>query len=53
MTGKPVISGTSNGYNDFQEEITKENLVLQKYKYELKKHDDGSYYLYAYNPVKS
>lgn len=53
MTGKPVISGTSNGYNDFNEEITKENLVLQKYKYELKKHDDGSYYLYAYNPVKS
>ena len=53
MTGNPVYTGISNGYNDFNEDITNNNIILQKYKYELKKHEDGTFYLYAYNPVKS
>lgn len=53
MTGKPVFTGTSNGFNDFNEDISKDIVNLQKYKYELKKHKDGKFYLYAYNPVKS
>ena len=53
MTGNPVYTGISNGYNDFNEDITNNNIMLQKYKYELKKHEDGTFYLYAYNPVKN
>lgn len=53
MTGNPVYTGPSNGYNDFTEDITDSIIKLQKYKYELKKHEDGTFYLYAYNPVKS
>ncbi len=53
MSGKPVFEGTSNGYNNFKEDISKEVVNLQKYKYELKKYPDGTYYLYGYNPVKN
>lgn len=53
MTGNPVYTGTSNGYNDFNGDITRNIMMLQKYKYELKKHEDGTFYLHAYNPVKS
>lgn len=53
MTGNLIFTGTSNGHNDFKEDISENIINLQKYKYELKKYEDGSYYLYAYNPVKS
>lgn len=53
MTGEAVYTGQSNGFNDFSGDITKDVVKLQKYKYELKKHDDGTFYLYGYNPVKS
>ena len=53
MTGNIIFTGTSNGHNDFKEDISENIINLQKYKYELKKYEDGSYYLYAYNPVKS
>lgn len=53
MTGNPVYTDASNGYNDFIDAPIKNIKNLQKYKYELRKHKDNTYYLYAYNPVKS
>ena len=53
MTGNQEYIGTSNGFNDFTEDVKEKVTNLQKYKYELKKHKDGTFYLYGYNPVKS
>lgn len=53
ITGDIVYTGKCNGNNNFilspEDSINK----LQLYKYELKKNENGEFYLYGYNPVKS
>ena len=42
-----------NGDNEFENAPKEEIKKLQLYKYELKKNEDGEFYLYGYNPVNA
>ena len=51
MTGDVVYTDKCDGHNQFQNPPEEEVKNLQLYKYELKKNEDGEFYLYGYNPV--
>lgn len=51
ITGNVVYTGTCDGNNGFETQPEEEITNLQLYKYELKKNEDGEFYLYGYNPV--
>ena len=51
MSGDVIYTNTCNGNNDFEVQPKEEFKNLQLYKYELKKNEDGEFYLYGYNPV--
>lgn len=51
MTGEEVYTDKCNDKNNFEHEPGDEIKNLQLYKYELKKDEDGAFYLYGYNPV--
>lgn len=51
MSGEEVYKNECNGNNSFVVDPGKNIERLQLYKYELKKDDDGKFYLYGYNPV--
>lgn len=51
ITGKEVYSGICNEKQTFSQEPNKELDNLQLYKYEFKKDNNNSLYLYGYNPV--
>jgi len=51
MDGKIIYSDTCNGHNEFTIDPSNNIEKLQLYKYELKKDENGKYYLYGYNPI--
>ena len=53
ITGDVVYSDTCNGYNDFAVLASDNIKKLQLYKYELKKDENGKFYISGYNPVNS
>lgn len=53
MTGEEVYTNKCNGNNNFEVAPGDKIDKLQLYKYELKKDDNGKFYLYGYNPVNN
>lgn len=53
MSGEEVYLDRCNGNNNFEVSPGEKIEVLQLYKYELKKDDNGKFYLYGYNPVNN
>ncbi len=53
LSGEEVYIDSCNGNNEFENLPKEEISKLQLYKYELKKNEDGEFYLYGYNPVNS
>ena len=51
ITGEEVYIDSCNGNNEFENAPNEEVKKLQLFKYELKKNNDGEFYLYGYNPV--
>ncbi|MBP5678632.1 MAG: hypothetical protein J6X28_02235 [Bacilli bacterium] len=51
LSGEEVYIDSCNGNNEFENMPKDEFEKLQLYKYELKKNDEGEFYLYGYNPV--
>ena len=51
MTGEIVYTNHCNDNKEFETNPKEEINNLQLYKYELKKNEDGEFYLYGYNPV--
>lgn len=53
ITGEVVYSNNCNGFNEFSIDPADNVKKLQLYKYELKKDENGKFYISGYNPVNS